>query len=106
MKRRWLVRLGLAGMLGLAGSALYLWLASGSGGINRMTVLRIKAGQSREEVEAIVGVSHGNHRSDSDEEARPLSTRLLALYIHGRGEACFWHGDEGTITVWFDDEGK
>jgi hypothetical protein len=82
MKRRSLKWLVLCVGLVLAGVSLYIWLAP-SGGINRMSVLRIKAGMSHEEVEAVLGLPHGgfaNHR--------------------------YWNGDTGTIIVWFDDDGK
>jgi hypothetical protein len=94
MKRllKWL--LVFAG-LGLAGFAWYLWLGP-TGGINRMTALRIKMGMTHEEVDAVIGLRCGDHCSTPDP----------GTLVAARGNARFWYGDAGEITVWFDDDGK
>jgi len=86
--------------LGLAGFACYLLFGSGSGGINRMSVFRIKAGMSFEEVDAVIGLPHGDYSKSIS------SCRIHALYDIGGEEGRFWYGTTGTITVWFDGEGK
>jgi hypothetical protein len=88
MKRRWLKWFVLLAVLGVAGFACYVWLAPG-GGVNRMTVLRIKAGMSHEQVEAVIGLPHGGRG-----------------IVAGYGEFREWCGDAGTINVWFDEAGR
>lgn len=90
MKRRSLKWFVLSAVLGVASFACYLWVTCGSGGVNRMSVLRIRPGMSSEEVEAVIGPHSGNH-----------STSLFAVGIHDS-----WEGNAGTITVWFDRDGK
>jgi len=97
MKRRWLKLLVVFAGLGLAGFLLYLWLGP-SGGINRMSVLRIKVGMSHEEVNAVIGLPHGDYSTDN-------SHPIIGLHKRG-GEVRFWYGDNGAITVWIDDDGK
>jgi hypothetical protein len=87
MKKRILFRLSVLAFLALAGFACYLWLAPG-GGINRMSVLRIRGGMGPEQVEAVIGLPHGGRG-----------------IIAGRGEFRQWCGDSGMITVWFDEAG-
>lgn len=88
MKRRSLKWLVVCVGLGLVGASLCIWLAPG-GGINRMSVLRIKAGMSHEQVEAVIGLRHSASAS-----------------VGGRGEIREWYEEAGIITVWFDEAGK
>jgi len=74
MKRRWLKLLVVFAGLGLAGFACYLWFAP-SGGIDRMSVLRIKAGMTHEEVDAIIG---GPHRDYSTGNSNLIIGGLIA----------------------------
>jgi len=66
MKRRWLKLLVVFAGLGLAGFLLYLWLGP-SGGINRMSVLRIKAGMTPEQVDAVIRLPYGDYSSQPDD---------------------------------------
>lgn len=102
MKRRWLIRFGLVAVLGLAGSACYLWLTCGNGGINRMTVLRIKPGMSHEDVDVVIGLPYGDHSSIPPD----VGGRINRVHYVGLSETCYWHGDTGKITVLFDADGK
>src|SRR5262245_27997778 len=94
MKRRWLKLWVLVAGLGLASFA-YLLFASASGGINRMSVLRIKVGMSCEEVDAVIGLPHGDYSKSS------FGRLPLAMYFGSGEEVRFWYGNTGTITVWF-----
>jgi hypothetical protein len=99
---KWLV---LSAVLGVAGFACYLWLTSESGGINRMSVLRIQPGMSHEDVDAVIGLPYGDHCSTPHNSTFLLGTRILAMH-NGQGEARYWYGDTGTITVYFDGDGR
>jgi hypothetical protein len=104
MKRslKWLVV--FAG-LALVGFGCYLWLAP-SGGINRLTALRIKTGMSYDEVDAVIGLPHGDHCSTPENPIFFPGRQVHRVHIVGIGNVRYWHGDAGTITVWFDNDGK
>jgi hypothetical protein len=103
MKKRLLLRLGLATLLGLAGFVAYLWWTLPTSGINRASEWRIRKGMTKQQVEVIVGMPPGDYRPASD-ELRWLRRRT-PIGMGGPGHwTSLWYSDEGILTVDFEGE--
>src|SRR5262245_37855812 len=99
-RRRWFLRLVVVGLLGAVGFGTYLWWDSGRGGINRMTVFRIRVGSTQEQVEQLIGLKHGDHRT------QPHGDFAIDSVSEAGCETRLWYADSGMIVVQFDNDGR
>ena len=103
MKKRLLLKLGLAALLGVAGFAVYIWWTLPPHGINRTSVWRIRNGMSEKDVEAIIGMQYGDYRTMTKEERWFNRRTIIWSGVGYETRSASWYGDEGRITVLFTD---
>ena len=93
-RRLWL---GLGGLTVLGAAAVLLWPAAPPAGISRFSCLRIRAGMSPEQVEAVVGCPPGDYR------AAPQA--ICEMWLHQPGEThTDWYSDQGHLRIVFADD--
>jgi hypothetical protein len=97
-RRRTLVAVAALGCVAVVAC---LWTQAGQG-VGRLGLFSIKRGMSRQEVEAILRVPPGNHRTEPGEAVLPRPA--LALFTSGQSQC--WYSDDGVIVLRFDAEGK